>query len=216
MAKISSIKKVDTNFSDIKQWYDNNLHPDVNAYDDQKVYEHVYSDGNFAGIFQLTSKGAQKLFTSAKPKNVVDIAVLTSIYRPGPLAAKVDKVYLEAREGKKLDWGHPLFEKVLGKTDNCVTGDTLVLTTTGEMRIDDIVEQANKQIVTLLTFNESTQEIEQDRIVAAICSGEQETVKIVTEDGELCLTKDHRVYTRRGWVTAGCITQDDEILFVSE
>ena len=105
-------------FLDVKEWYDKNLHPDVNDYNDQKVYEYVYHDGRFAGVFQLTSSGAQRLFKAAKPRSIVDIAVLTSIYRPGPLAANVDKLYLKARQGEKYEWGHPLFEKVLGKTDN--------------------------------------------------------------------------------------------------
>lgn len=105
-------------FKNVREWYDKHLHPDVNDYDDQKVYEYVYHEGRFAGVFQLTSGGAQKLFVAAKPRSIVDIAVLTSIYRPGPLAANVDKLYLKARKGEKYEWGHPLFEKVLGKTDN--------------------------------------------------------------------------------------------------
>jgi DNA polymerase-3 subunit alpha len=108
----------DPKFSDVREWYDKHLHPDVNDYNDQKVYEYVYHEGRFAGIFQLTSGGAQKLFVAAKPRSIVDIAVLTSIYRPGPLAANVDKLYLKARKGEKYEWGHPLFEKVLGPTNN--------------------------------------------------------------------------------------------------
>lgn len=119
--KIKTIKNVLPTFSDVRSWYEQNLHPDVNDYNDQKVYEYVYHDGRFAGIFQLTSQGAQRLFKDAKPKSIIDIAVLTSIYRPGPLAAKVDKLYLEAKNhNKKFDWGHPLFEKVLGETYNCL------------------------------------------------------------------------------------------------
>lgn len=105
-------------FAQVREWYNKNLHPDVNSYDDQSVYEHVYHEGRFPGVFQLTSAGAQRLFKAAKPKSIVDIAVLTSIYRPGPLAANVDKIYLKARAGEKFEWGHPLFEKVLGKTNN--------------------------------------------------------------------------------------------------
>lgn len=108
----------DPTFSDVREWYEKHLHPDVNDYNDQRVYEYVYHDGRFAGVFQLTSTGAQKLFRSAKPRSIVDIAVLTSIYRPGPLAANVDKLYLKARKGEKYEWGHPLFEKVLGPTNN--------------------------------------------------------------------------------------------------
>lgn len=117
--KIKAITEVDRpTFNDVRGWYNRNLHPDANDYGDQHVYENVYHEGRFAGVFQLTSGGAQKLFVAAKPKSIVDIAVLTSIYRPGPLAANVDKLYLNARKGEKYEWGHPLFEKVLGKTDN--------------------------------------------------------------------------------------------------
>lgn len=117
--KIKGITEVERpTFNDVRGWYNRNLHPDANDYADQHVYENVYHEGRFAGIFQLTSGGAQKLFVAAKPRSVVDIAVLTSIYRPGPLAANVDKLYLKAKAGEKFEWGHPLFEKVLGKTSN--------------------------------------------------------------------------------------------------
>jgi len=122
--KIKSIskEKIDSpTFEDVREWYEKHLHPDANTYDDQSVYEKVYHQGNWAGIFQASSRGAQKLFTEAKPMSITDIAVITSIYRPGPLAAKVDKIYLDAKNhGKKFDWGHPLFEKVLGETYNCL------------------------------------------------------------------------------------------------
>lgn len=122
--KIKSIskEKVETpGFEDVRNWYEKHLHPDANSYNDQSVYEKVYHDGAFAGVFQCTSRGAQKLFMEAKPSSIVDIAVLTSIYRPGPLAAKVDQIYLDAKNhGKKFDWGHPLFDKVLGPTYNCL------------------------------------------------------------------------------------------------
>lgn len=120
--KIKSIskEKIDSPvFEDVREWYEKHLHPDANTYDDQSVYEKVYHNGGWAGIFQASSKGAQKLFMDAKPKTITDIAVITSIYRPGPLAAKVDKIYLDAKNhGKKFDWGHPLFETVLGETYN--------------------------------------------------------------------------------------------------
>lgn len=122
--KIKSISKekiTTPSFEDVREWYEKHLHPDANKYDDHSVYEKVYHQGNWCGIFQCTSGGAQKLFQNAKPESIVDIAVLTSIYRPGPLAAKVDQIYLDAKNnGKKFDWGHPLFEKVLGETYNCL------------------------------------------------------------------------------------------------
>lgn len=101
-------------FDDIKTWYENNMSPDVIDLDDQEVFK-VYSEGRHAGIFQLTSKGAQQLFKKARPKSIIDIAALTSIYRPGPLAAHVDKLWLK-HEVEPYDWGHPLINATLEKT----------------------------------------------------------------------------------------------------
>lgn len=101
-------------FDDIKKWYEKHLAPNVINFSDPKPYE-IYSQGRWAGIFQCTGKGAQRLFMKAKPKSVIDIAALTSIYRPGPLAAKVDKLWLEHVD-VPYDWGHPLINETLKET----------------------------------------------------------------------------------------------------
>ena len=88
----------DPTFEDIKKWYNDNLDPSTMDLSDQSVYENIYHAGRFAGVFQCTQKGAQKLFTNAKPNSIIDIATLTSIYRPGPLSAKVDKIYIGAKK----------------------------------------------------------------------------------------------------------------------
>lgn len=107
-------------FDDVKAWYDKHLQPDVIDFNDPKPYE-VYEHGRWAGIFQLTSQGAQRLFIKAKPKNVIDIATLTSIYRPGPLAANVDKLYLKAKnDGEELEWGDSRINEILKKTYSCI------------------------------------------------------------------------------------------------
>lgn len=67
-------------------------------------------------VHNCTGDGAQRLFVKGKPKSIIDIATLTSIYRPGPLAANVDKLYLEAREGKEFDWGDHRINDILEKT----------------------------------------------------------------------------------------------------
>jgi DNA polymerase-3 subunit alpha len=101
-------------FSDVKEWFDTHLAANVIDFNDPRPYD-VYSEGRFAGIFQLTSPGAQKLFVRAKPKNIIDIAALTSIYRPGPLAANVDKLWMKHEEDG-FDWGHPLINNTLKET----------------------------------------------------------------------------------------------------
>jgi len=104
-------------FSQVYEWFDNNMNPKVLDMDDQHVYEHVYASGRWAGIFQLAGRGAQNLFKKAKPKSIVDIATLTSIYRPGPLTAKVDRLYIKAKNNPEaVDYGHPLIKEVLEET----------------------------------------------------------------------------------------------------
>ena len=47
-------------------------------------------------VFQFTEEGVQKLAERTKPTSIVDISAITSIYRPGPLSAGVDKAYIKA------------------------------------------------------------------------------------------------------------------------
>lgn len=214
--KIKSIskEKIDSpTFEDVREWYEKHLHPDANTYDDQSVYENVYHNGAFAGIFQCSSRGAQKLFTEAKPTSIIDIAVLTSIYRPGPLAAKVDKIYLDAKNhGKKFDWGHPLFEKVLGETYNCLSGDTKILTDDGEIRIDQIKVGQN-----LSTFNELTGELVNDVVIAIAKNDIKELYEIETEIGILKITGEHKVLTEdRGWIEVKDLSLNDKILSIED
>ena len=85
-------------FRDIKNYYDENLHPEKIDLNDQKVYENIFHKGRWAGIFQFTENGAQKFCRRAKPRNIIDVAAITSIYRPGPLGADVDKLYVRAKK----------------------------------------------------------------------------------------------------------------------
>jgi error-prone DNA polymerase len=48
--------------------------------------------------FSSQSRGAQKFAVQAQPRSIIDIAAITSIYRPGPLSAEVDKAYVEAKD----------------------------------------------------------------------------------------------------------------------
>jgi DNA polymerase-3 subunit alpha len=108
-------------FKQIRDWFEKHMDPKNIDLNDQKVYEYVYHEGRFPGVFQLANAGAQRLFTKAKPRSIIDIATLTSIYRPGPLAANVDKLYIDAKNNPdKIDYKHPLIKKVLESTAGCI------------------------------------------------------------------------------------------------
>ena len=80
-------------FADIKQFYDKHIHPDQINLNDQKVYENIFHNGQWVGVFQFTEGGVQKLAERTKPTSIIDLSAITSIYRPGPLSAGVDKSY---------------------------------------------------------------------------------------------------------------------------
>ena len=84
-------------FAQIKKFYDENLHPDRINLDDQQVYKNVFHKGKFAGVFQFTEAGAQNFAIKVKPTSIIDLAAITSIYRPGPLSASVDKLFVDAK-----------------------------------------------------------------------------------------------------------------------
>ena len=85
-------------FADIKEYYDKNLHPEAIDLEDKDVWQNIFHKGKWAGIFQFTETGAQSFCKNARPDNIIDLAAITSIYRPGPLSANVDKKYIGAKE----------------------------------------------------------------------------------------------------------------------
>jgi len=104
-------------FNQIRAWFDGNLDPKVINWNDRQVYKHVYEDGRWFGVFQCTNAGAQRFFRRAKPKSIIDIATLTSIFRPGPLGANVDKIYVEYKsDPTSIPDMHPKIWQVLEKT----------------------------------------------------------------------------------------------------
>lgn len=184
----------------------------------QRVYDiEVNKTHNFVAngivVHNCTSTGAQNFFRRAKPRSIVDIAALTSIYRPGPLAAKVDELWTK-HEHEPYDWGHPLVNETLKETRGCLTGEMLISTSIGNIEICKIVED---QMIGLSvsSFNETTGEVEDDVIVAAIETGVMDIIEIDTEEGILRLTPDHLVFTQRGWIQAGDLCDSDVLHILS-
>ena len=104
-------------FEDIKKYYDENLHPDKVDLDDQAVYKNIFQAGKWMGIFQFTEKGAQSLAKRTQPKSIIDLSAITSIYRPGPLSAGVDKAYVKAvRDPLSVKYVNALVEEITKET----------------------------------------------------------------------------------------------------
>lgn len=104
-------------FEMVKQWYYDHLHPDNNKMDDVDVYDHVYWQGNYAGVFQFVNPPVQRFVAEMKPRSITDLAAATSLFRPGPLSIQADQHYLANRRNPKgIRYLHPLLEEVLGDT----------------------------------------------------------------------------------------------------
>ena len=108
-------------FADARAFFDKHLNCRFVKQDDPKVWEHVYKDGKFCGIFQFTAPGARNFAKEAEPDSIEELAALTAIYRPGPLKANVHKKYVKAkRNAADIKYDHPIIEKILGPTFNYV------------------------------------------------------------------------------------------------
>jgi DNA polymerase-3 subunit alpha len=104
-------------FKDIKEYYDNNLHPDKIDLNDKEVYKNIFHKGKFVGVFQFTNSGAQRFCKSAKPSSIIDISAITSIYRPGPLSAGVDKRYVKAKNNvSSIEYLNDVIKEVTSET----------------------------------------------------------------------------------------------------
>ena len=104
-------------FDEVKEFYDEHLHPDKLDFDNKEIYENIFHKGKWAGIFQFTEVGAQDFCKRAKPTSLIDIAAITSIFRPGPLSAKVDRDYVEAKQDpRNVDYKHPIIKEITEET----------------------------------------------------------------------------------------------------
>ncbi|MBT7339372.1 MAG: DNA polymerase III subunit alpha [Candidatus Jacksonbacteria bacterium] len=104
-------------FEQVREYYNEKLHPDTINMSDREVYENVFHAGRWAGIFQFTEQGAQGFCKKAKPESIVDISAVTSIFRPGPLSAGVDTDYVEAKT-------HPQYVSYLSEDAREITEET--------------------------------------------------------------------------------------------
>ena len=88
----------------------------------------------------------------------------------------------------------------------CVAGDTLV----AGVPVRNLV---NNPPATLRSLDETTGEMVDNSVVRVIHRGVRKLVRVKLVGGaSLRCTSDHLVFTRRGWVQAGDLTPDDEVM----
>jgi DNA polymerase-3 subunit alpha len=159
-------------WNDVNDWYQKHLSPDVIDEADPKVFNRVFKEKRFAGIFQFTAKHTQKFIHEFDPENVNDLAAATAIYRPGPLAAKVDKLYIEAkRDRSKIHYDHPAKKKVFEPTLGfCLFQEQLmqIAHELGGLSLDEcdkLRKSILKRSVSGLSKNKSESEILEEKFI---------------------------------------------------
>ncbi|MFO7652531.1 MAG: DNA polymerase III subunit alpha [Candidatus Krumholzibacteriia bacterium] len=77
----------------------------------------LLQQGRTVGVFQLESGGMQELVRKMRPTSYDDITAINALYRPGPLGAGMDEVYVERKHGRqRTTYKHPDLEAILGDT----------------------------------------------------------------------------------------------------
>lgn len=100
----------------------------------------------------------------------------------------------------------------------CLTGDTIVKTTMGDMRLDSLCDSYKEgKAIDVLSYNIETKAIEAKPVIFGDKTRENaEVIEIETEDGKFIkLTPDHKVFTEnRGYVEAKDLTGDDVLISI--
>ncbi|QDZ38758.1 DNA polymerase III subunit gamma/tau [Euhalothece natronophila Z-M001] len=92
--------------------------------------------------------------------------------------------------------------------DECLTGDSLIHTSQGLMRIDD----PNIQGKTVLSYNESQGTWEYKRVLRWLNQGIKPTLLIQTSHRQIRCTENHLIRTEQGWIQAKNLKEGMKIL----
>ncbi|HOX26250.1 MAG TPA: DNA polymerase III subunit alpha [Candidatus Krumholzibacteria bacterium] len=88
--------------------------------DDPATYR-LLQEGRTVGIFQLESSGMQELVRKMKPTCYEDITAINALFRPGPLGASMDQVFVDRKHGRKpIEYKHPDLEPLLRDTHGVI------------------------------------------------------------------------------------------------
>ncbi|MEA5514706.1 DNA polymerase III subunit gamma/tau [Nodularia sp. UHCC 0506] len=92
--------------------------------------------------------------------------------------------------------------------DECLTGDALVLTDQGLVRIDNPSLKGKK----VMSYNDSSGEWQFKQVVRWLDQGERQTLVIKTNNREIKCTGNHLIRTDQGWIAAKDVKEGAKIL----
>ncbi len=92
--------------------------------------------------------------------------------------------------------------------DECLTGDSLIQTSTGLMRIDD-PKLKGKMV---LSYNENAEAWEYKKVLRWLDQGTKKTLVIKTSARQIRCTENHLIRTDKGWIEAKNVKEGMKIL----
>jgi DNA polymerase-3 subunit gamma/tau len=92
--------------------------------------------------------------------------------------------------------------------DECLTGDSLVLTQDGLVRIDNPTIKDKK----VLSYNDITGAWEFKKVLRWLAQGERQTIAIETTHCKIKCTSNHLIRTEQGWIPAKNVKEGTKIL----
>jgi len=108
----------------------------------------------------------------------------------------------------------------ISATNPCVSGDTWVTTTNGDVRMCNLVKRyKNGESFKVMSYNLLTKELEEKDVKLAMKTRENANVINITleDDRTLTLTPDHKVHTEnRGWIKADDLTSEDILITIGD
>ena len=96
------------------------LTPEEIPMDDPVTYK-LLQEGRTVGVFQLESSGMQELLRKMVPTAFEDIVAVNALFRPGPLGAGMDEVYVECKHGRQpIKYPHMDLKPILEETKGVI------------------------------------------------------------------------------------------------
>jgi DNA polymerase-3 subunit alpha len=84
--------------------------------DDERTYR-MMAEGNTLGCFQTESPGMRALLKWLRPRNLDDVAIAISLFRPGPLEGGFLETFMRRHLGDEaVSYAHPAMEPILRDT----------------------------------------------------------------------------------------------------
>lgn len=123
---VDGLSIIDLAIKFIRERHDSNfdLPKEVDDTYQDPVALKVFSDGELAGIWQMSSSGMRELCVSLMPKDLNEIAAICALYRPGPLdyqdpetRMNMVEMYVRRKHGMlPVTYEHPKLQGILEET----------------------------------------------------------------------------------------------------